>query len=442
MKFGLTIFSLVLLYTCTTIPDDIDGIGNKIEVTTLMPESIKGSSVILIGTINQSDITEIKSKGFFVNKTGNPNTNSSTTINTGNDLSSFRTNLEGLETETKYYSRAFVLTKGNIVIYGNVISFITKSPTINITTTPASSINENSATSGGILNIDAGGTIITGGICWSKDVQVPTIYNDRTFDGTGNGTFQSKITGLFPNTKYYYRAYCSLSTGQTFYGNVLSFTTPGPQISITSKVIEIYESGAKFETTYSSSVSLIERGICYSTNPSPTINQNKISFSGTNSNYTYTLNVLNPNTQYYLIGYALDINRKPYYGNEIPFRTKITQQQNVPILLSPVNGATIRATKIEFNWSTIPNTTYYVLLVSTNKDFPLTSTFQTLYKCNGNEIPKTLTNWTNYMTTTSNSFCMDGSTNTTNIQFFWKVRSVIGENRGSWSPTYSFNYRR
>jgi uncharacterized protein (TIGR02145 family) len=52
-----------------------------------------------------------------------------------------------------------------------------------------------------------------------------TDLSTKTSDGTGIGSFQSSITGLKENTKYYLRAY-AINSKWIGYGNEVSFTTP------------------------------------------------------------------------------------------------------------------------------------------------------------------------------------------------------------------------
>ena len=61
------------------------------------------------------------------------------------------------------------------------------------------------------------------GVCWSTKPN-PTTANDFVAQGTGFGTFQSKITGLAAYTTYYFRSFAS-NEKTTTYGNEVSFTT-------------------------------------------------------------------------------------------------------------------------------------------------------------------------------------------------------------------------
>lgn len=94
-----------------------------------------------------------------------------------------------------------------------------------VTTTPVTNITQNSATSGGNITYDGGYYVYYRGVVWST-AQNPTVDNNVgiTYDGEGTGPFTSQLTGLYPNTRYYVRAYANNGVG-TAYGNQISFAT-------------------------------------------------------------------------------------------------------------------------------------------------------------------------------------------------------------------------
>ena len=96
-----------------------------------------------------------------------------------------------------------------------------KLPTL--TTINASEITQTTAISGGNITDDGGFTVLARGVCWSTN-DTPSINDNKTTDGAGVGDFESLITGLKLNTKYYVRAYATTSSG-TGYGMAISFTT-------------------------------------------------------------------------------------------------------------------------------------------------------------------------------------------------------------------------
>lgn len=93
-------------------------------------------------------------------------------------------------------------------------AFITFSPN-NVTTT--------TATSGGKISSYGRGEIIDRGVCWSTKPN-PTLADQKTSDGSGNGSFTSQLSGLSPNTTYYIRAYATTSK-DTIYATEKIFKT-------------------------------------------------------------------------------------------------------------------------------------------------------------------------------------------------------------------------
>ena len=93
-----------------------------------------------------------------------------------------------------------------------------------LTTNTISDILSNSAKSGGNISADGGAAITSRGVVWGTSTNPGTDLSTKTSDGTGTGSFQSSITGLKENTKYYLRAYAINSTWRG-YGNEVSFTT-------------------------------------------------------------------------------------------------------------------------------------------------------------------------------------------------------------------------
>lgn len=92
-----------------------------------------------------------------------------------------------------------------------------------LTTTIPTSITYTTALGGGDITFDGGAPITARGVCWSLTSN-PTILNNKSTSGNGNGTFTSSITGLNVNTTYYVRAYATNSSG-TAYGEQVVFNS-------------------------------------------------------------------------------------------------------------------------------------------------------------------------------------------------------------------------
>ena len=114
---------------------------------------------------------------------------------------------------------------------------------------------------------------------------------------------------------------------------------------------------------------LTDRGVCWSTNPEPTINDNHVSHGKKVGTLTSELNNLTGNTTYYVRAYATN-QIGTHYGNELTFSTPeitlpVLTTQNVTSITpnSAVCGGNITSngwsevTALGVCWSTSPNPT-------------------------------------------------------------------------------------
>ncbi len=162
------------------------------------------------------------------------------------------------------------------------------SPTL-ASTTAASAITANSASSGGNISDDGGSAITARGVCWNLG-GAPTTADDKTTDGTGAGIFTSSITGLSPATTYYVRAYATNGIG-TSYGNEISFTTLNLSVAISNvnKNSDI-EYAVTADITNPSSIPITGKGFVWSIAQNPTIASNSGSTANGTGSTSYTDN--------------------------------------------------------------------------------------------------------------------------------------------------------
>jgi uncharacterized protein (TIGR02145 family) len=192
-----------------------------------------------------------------------------------------------------------------------------------ITTNEVTDITQQTAKSGGNITSDGGASVTARGVCWSINPS-PTVNDNKSNDGSGGGGFISTVTGLSPNTKYYLRAYATNSNG-TAYGISFSFTTTEaiiPELT-TSAITEITQTTAKSggAITATGGSDIITRGICWSTEPTPTIANNKTTDGSGTGSYTSSITGLTTGTTYYLRAYATN-QVGTNYGEELFFRTQ------------------------------------------------------------------------------------------------------------------------
>ncbi|MGE7694703.1 hypothetical protein ACQKNC_11370, partial [Lysinibacillus sp. NPDC094177] len=134
--------------------------------------------------------------------------------------------VKGLSPSTTYYFNIIVKdAAGNKSTY-TMKSVTTASPASAPTVTTStitSNLTTTGATVGGDVTADGGATITERGIVYATTTNPTTSNSKRTETGT-TGAFIAGLSGLSPNTTYYYRAYATNSVG-TSYGSNQSFTT-------------------------------------------------------------------------------------------------------------------------------------------------------------------------------------------------------------------------
>jgi uncharacterized protein (TIGR02145 family) len=112
-----------------------------------------------------------------------------------------------------------------------------------VVTTDVTDILLTSAVAGGNVTNDGGAELLSKGVCWSSSEE-PTIENDKTDEGTGTGSFTSKVINLTPHNLYYLRAYATNLAG-TAYGGQVSFVTTGTITDIEGNVYNITTIGTQ-----------------------------------------------------------------------------------------------------------------------------------------------------------------------------------------------------
>ncbi len=193
----------------------------------------------------------------------------------------------------------------------------------NINTKAVIDITSNSAKlSGNIRNFNRI-PVIEYGICWSKNKN-PTLNNNNIKINEGKD-FASEVTGLSINTMYYVRTY-AINKNDTIYGNQIAFrTNSGLPLVTTMGLLKNENSIAQCGGDIKSNggFDILERGVCWSTTPTPTITESKTNDGTGTGSYISYLEGLTEKTTYYVRAYATNENGTSY-GNQIEIVKGVT----------------------------------------------------------------------------------------------------------------------
>lgn len=234
----------------------------------------------------------------------------------------FSYNVSNLEDNVTYYVRAFAKNVMGIAC-GKELSFVTTEmllPTVGATTLKYISYT-NAICSSEIIS-DGRGTISERGFCYATTVN-PTIENNKKVNEGVEPVYNSYLSDLTASTTYYVRAYAVNPKGIA-YGEQLEFTTKAYSLPVvtTSNVTNIKYTTATCvgEVTDDGGQSVVERGICYSTSPNPTISDNKVSSGSGSGTFSCDLTELDEGVTYYVRAYATN-SVGTNYGENTTFTT-------------------------------------------------------------------------------------------------------------------------
>lgn len=171
------------------------------------------------------------------------------------------------------------------------------------------------------ITSDGGSDITATGFCWSTNSN-PTISDSKTIIGVGLGTFTGTISGLYPGTIYYVRAYAINSVG-TAYSGQFTFTTTAILPTIVTKAITQITGTSVVcggDITSDGGSPILTKGICWSTSQNPTFTDSQIQDGTGSTSFMSSISGLTSSKIYYLRAYATN-NIGVSYGNSIQVTT-------------------------------------------------------------------------------------------------------------------------
>ena len=189
-----------------------------------------------------------------------------------------------------------------------------------ITILPASNVTVTSIKCKGQIQNANGGTITDCGFYYGTSSN-PIINGNVVHIGPSTGTFTITLTNLDQNTTYHIKAFATSNLGTGYSSEITETTLSGLPVCGTTTITQLDPTTVRAESTAygSNGYNLTEIGFCWSSEHSPTINDQVVTCTyHIEGNYHEYLNPLQPNTTYKVRSYAKSIFGISY-GQEMMF---------------------------------------------------------------------------------------------------------------------------
>ena len=303
------------------------------------------SSATVGGEVTDESNGVVAERGVVYSTNPNPTVENNKVV-CGRGKGVFTCNLTDLQDGVTYYVRAYAVNEKGIA-YGEEKAFATVEIVVpTVTTASAVNISITSATVGGEVTNDGNGVVAECGVVYSTNPS-PTVENNKVVCGRGKGAFTCNLTDLQDGVTYYVRAYAVNEKGIA-YGEEKAFATVEivvPTVTTASAVnISITSATVGGEVTNDGNGVVAECGVVYSTNPSPTVENNKVVCGSGKGAFTCNLTDLQDGMTYYVRAYAIN-EKGTAYGEEKSFTTTAI---TVPtVITSSVNNISYTSATID-----------------------------------------------------------------------------------------------
>ena len=334
------------------------------EKPTVTVESISGVSyngAVLHGTMVSVGSDKVTRHGFCWSSTNETPTIDDEFSNLGDCTTpeAFESVISNLSADTKYYVRAYAENSVGISYSEKAQTFTTTGlPTLpGVTTGTIDEITSSSAKAKGKITSLGNVTSVSAyGHVWSTEPE-PTLENSKSTnlgEAKSAESFVSNLTGLDVATNYYVRAYATNEKG-TSYGEIATFVTLKTEAVIeTSDVVDIVHNAATAggKITSSGGHKINERGVCWSVDPMPNMEDNIMQSESSDDTWTCRLTGLEMENTYYVRAYVKTSDGTVFYGADKKFTTtkevKLATVSEVTVSNVTTNSASV-VSKILFN---------------------------------------------------------------------------------------------
>ena len=326
-------------YSKNTVELILTGTEPQVSIGETTDISLTDKTAILHGNLISKGSPTATVKGFVyssVNK--RPTLDDShveLTQESGHETGSYFITISKLELGKTYYVRAYAKNEAGTTYSDDVVDFSTVPIAATVKMRSVTSVDRVNLTAlyQGAIETIGDPPYIEKGFVYSSTNNTPTI-NDSSVkvEGSGIGTYETKVSNLVFGKTYHVRAYAINENVITYSEDVVSFdilgTTPIVSVGLVDGInlssLTATLNGYVSEVGYPA---ISERGFVYSSdNNNPTINDSKITSNGdpTGGSYSVQISNLALDNTYYVKAYVSNSMGLFYSDNTISFSTEAT----------------------------------------------------------------------------------------------------------------------
>ncbi len=305
---------------------------NSVLVSISAATSVKSTSAVLNGSIENSGSPAYDECGFCYSTSNNPTISNNRKRVDFSGEGIYTLKISDLDYRTTYYAKAYAIQNGDVEYSSKAISFTTNWEEASVSTLSYEDLNANSVVLKAQITNIGDPVWSEKGFCWSTSSNTPTVSMNKAIVSGYESKYSYTLKGLAPSSTYYVRAYLRQGD-EVIYGNTINFSTVELPEVYTESVTDITEIGdwiTSYNATFNGFIysegnpPYTQRGFVYSTSSNPQVGDYNdinvpVSGSGTGS-FSKTISGLESFKTYYVKAYV-KTSIGYVYGEEVSFMT-------------------------------------------------------------------------------------------------------------------------
>lgn len=314
--------NLGVVYSSNSVSVHPESTLPAVETESITSVDIANGTAIFNGNVLEEGDPAYTEKGFVYGIVPNPTIDDTKKEVSGNNTGKYSANISGLEEGKEYHIRAYA-TNANGTAYGEdkKVDMTATMPTVQTKSPTNRNIANGTATFNGAISEIGDLPYTERGFVYA-DVHNPTLDDTKvTVSGNGTGDFSANVSDIQEGKVYYIRAFVTNRKG-TVYGEEVSvdMTAMMPEVQTKASTNRNVANGT---VTFNGTImkmgdlSYMERGFVYAEVHNPTLDDAKVTASGSGiGDFSATASELQEGKVYYFRAYATN-TKGTVYGEEV-----------------------------------------------------------------------------------------------------------------------------